>query len=892
MKFKLQLVFILFIVSTFSHSQLNERSYLPILKNFNACISFHNYENTKIAQIKFEVERIESHYDPVKEVITMPFSNTLIAENDKDIKVKEDGVFDLYFYYNNKIIKGNYVGQHAKIKLIKEIQDSNKLHTKKATNNWPHGKGKFSCDYFSYEGDWLEGKMHGKGHLVIDNTTFNGDFFNNEFTGKGSYFEDKLTYEGSWKNFKMHGLGKMFLKDAYQYEGYFKENIFNGKGKLIFNSHSNYDGDFVDGIIEGKGTYNFIDNTIVEGLCGKLNTENLYYEGDFKTNCIYGNGILHFQNGDSLKGIWNKNQFTGNASLSFYINAKNKTCINYNGFWENNNWNGKGILRYQNGDSLIGNWVNNQITGEGSISFDSQEVPLIKYVGGIKNDKLTGVGTGYFNNGDILTGKWEDAKFTGKGKVHFEDNSVYEGDFINSVFNGKGLYYDHRDTLEGIWEDDIFTGYGIRHYTDNLVYKGQFVRDTFEGQGFCYSKVGDFQKGFFVKGILKEGTVKYITNEFVLEGQIKNFNVFGNGKISFFNGRVFEGEWQILKQNEEDETYIANGKGKMTYPNNNVLDGVFNANQFVTGILRLKDKSIYEGEIDLEEGVPNGKGKLTLTNKVVLIGKFENGLYIKPFECKTTKIGNQIWMAENLNVSKFRNGEEIIEAKTVSEWRNAFMNKIPAWCYFNNNPENGKVMGKLYNYYAVVDNRKLAPEGWRVASFEDVSNLFNSIYPPELVQIRSQINKKQQQGIDASELEKKLTIGFENLCKTKSYLRLLSNLGWKSSGNNLSGFNAYPSGYRDYHGRFLNAQKVTGEIGIYIWSQNSNNWSPALDYVEINLSEGLESTETYENEIIIPTHCWSIYEIGNYFVDFKQIFIDEYLLRNSEYGFSVRCIKQ
>ena len=42
---------------------------------------------------------------------------------------------------------------------------------------------------------------------------------------------------------------------------------------------------------------------------------------------------------------------------------------------------------------------------------------------------------------------------------------------------------------------------------------------------------------------------------------------------------------------------------------------------------------------------------------------------------KTVSIGNQIWMAENLNVDKFRNGDLIPEAKTNSEWKNiAFTN--------------------------------------------------------------------------------------------------------------------------------------------------------------------------------------------------------------------------
>lgn len=84
------------------------------------------------------------------------------------------------------------------------------------------------------------------------------------------------------------------------------------------------------------------------------------------------------------------------------------------------------------------------------------------------------------------------------------------------------------------------------------------------------------------------------------------------------------------------------------------------------------------------------------------------------------KIGDQFWMAENLNVDKFRNGDTIPEAKTEEEWIEAGENGQPAWCYYNNNPENGDHYGKLYNWYAVNDLRGLAPEGWRVPTQEEI----------------------------------------------------------------------------------------------------------------------------------------------------------------------------
>lgn len=90
---------------------------------------------------------------------------------------------------------------------------------------------------------------------------------------------------------------------------------------------------------------------------------------------------------------------------------------------------------------------------------------------------------------------------------------------------------------------------------------------------------------------------------------------------------------------------------------------------------------------------------------------------------KTVKIGNQIWMAENLNVSRFRNGDIIPEVKSFDDWKYFGQNSFPAWCYNNNDQLNGAKYGKLYNFYAVNDPRGLAPEGWVVPSLEDYGEL-------------------------------------------------------------------------------------------------------------------------------------------------------------------------
>ena len=83
----------------------------------------------------------------------------------------------------------------------------------------------------------------------------------------------------------------------------------------------------------------------------------------------------------------------------------------------------------------------------------------------------------------------------------------------------------------------------------------------------------------------------------------------------------------------------------------------------------------------------------------------------------------QIWTTDNLDVSTFRNGDAIPEAKTEAEWKEAGMNAQPAWCYYENDAANGKKYGKLYNWFAVNDARGLAPQGWHVPSDEEWTKL-------------------------------------------------------------------------------------------------------------------------------------------------------------------------
>jgi len=153
-------------------------------------------------------------------------------------------------------------------------------------------------------------------------------------------------------------------------------------------------------------------------------------------------------------------------------------------------------------------------------------------------------------------------------------------------------------------------------------------------------------------------------------------------------------------------------------------------------------------------------------------------------------IGSQVWTSKNLDVSKFKNGEEIPEAETKDQWKAFSDANEAAWCYYENKTE----YGKLYNWYAVNDPRGLAPAGFHIPTDAEWTTLTNYL-------------------------------GGETIAGAK----MKSNTGWEDNGNgtNSSAFAGLPGGYRNNDGSF-------GDVGAYgsWWSSSEfdtgSAWSRVL----------------------------------------------------------------
>jgi len=78
---------------------------------------------------------------------------------------------------------------------------------------------------------------------------------------------------------------------------------------------------------------------------------------------------------------------------------------------------------------------------------------------------------------------------------------------------------------------------------------------------------------------------------------------------------------------------------------------------------------------------------------------------------QTIKIGNQVWMTENLKVTHYRDGTPINHVTGDSQWENLLTS---AYCAYDNSESTADTYGYLYNWYAVNDIHKIAPKGWHV----------------------------------------------------------------------------------------------------------------------------------------------------------------------------------
>ena len=175
---------------------------------------------------------------------------------------------------------------------------------------------------------------------------------------------------------------------------------------------------------------------------------------------------------------------------------------------------------------------------------------------------------------------------------------------------------------------------------------------------------------------------------------------------------------------------------------------------------------------------------------------------------KTVVIGGKVWMAENLKVSRYRNGDPVVHTTGEGEWSNL---SSGAFCQYNNDSTKAVPYGKLYNWYAVTDARSLAPEGWHIPNAVELRNLM-------------------------------MHLGGDTIAGGR--MKMPGTTAWlfpNEGAGNESGFSAVPGGYRFSDGSF----HTLGSNG-YWWTTTHSyemfSWNPRLNdnFADIGRDEGFK----------------------------------------------------
>jgi uncharacterized protein (TIGR02145 family) len=172
-------------------------------------------------------------------------------------------------------------------------------------------------------------------------------------------------------------------------------------------------------------------------------------------------------------------------------------------------------------------------------------------------------------------------------------------------------------------------------------------------------------------------------------------------------------------------------------------------------------------------------------------------------EYHTVVIGEQTWMVENLNTTKYANGTKITNVQDKNKWLKL---TTEAYCDYENKSTNDKRLGKLYNWYAVTHKNGLAPRGWHVATEAEWNKLRKYVL--------DNYHRIDNVGVDSKALAAQE--GWEKLDLT----HYAYNLGINLKTNDSTGFTARPAGFRLKDGTF--DDRSGGAFMAAFWTPDEN----------------------------------------------------------------------
>lgn len=201
---------------------------------------------------------------------------------------------------------------------------------------------------------------------------------------------------------------------------------------------------------------------------------------------------------------------------------------------------------------------------------------------------------------------------------------------------------------------------------------------------------------------------------------------------------------------------------------------------------------------------------------------------------KTVKIGDQVWMAENLKVTHYRDGTPIPNVTENDNWQELV--GVGAYCYYNNDSSTAKIYGALYNLAAIQDGRTLAPEGWHIPTDDEWKEMEMVLGMSQEATSKIAPMALPESMMSAEELKeyKSFRRGTNEGSKLASHVELWKE-GELTSDSQFGsvGFSALPGGSRGYN--FYDLGEIT-----YYWTSSEvdavNGWARTLNYEKSDIT--------------------------------------------------------
>ena len=186
-------------------------------------------------------------------------------------------------------------------------------------------------------------------------------------------------------------------------------------------------------------------------------------------------------------------------------------------------------IKFKNGNIFKGKWNNeSRMEGKGKYYLKDDNI----FIEGLWENGELKYGRIFMPDGNIYKGEIKDSKYNGKGKLILTD-AEYEGLFENGEFKNGKLKWNNGYEYEGDFNGFCLNGKGKLINNEGDSYEGDFVNNLFHGNGiYKYSKSHDVYEGEFQYG-MKKGKGKYIAQDkYIYDGNWDNDMPFGYGKLS------------------------------------------------------------------------------------------------------------------------------------------------------------------------------------------------------------------------------------------------------------------------------------------------------------------------------------------------------------------------